>query len=947
MGVRALVGLAALNVVCAQRTSLSFNYGWRFHYGPAADDFPGPAGAPVVYFPRDLGASNDVNCSGIYNNPNRVTPFDCATACAYNPECFVWIQYQRSCYHGNASTVCTHVDTPQYPTSGGMRQAPYPLRTNYSYSAAGFDVSGLQLVDVPHDAHIVTNNSFTNGTDMFHGYLPRNVSYYAKRFTLPASWNSGDDYISLLFEGVVHFAQIWLNGQYLGEHTASYTQFAVRLDNVSALKYGVGNINTVVVRADASFGSGHWYEGGGLYRSVHLQHMSMAHFVNNGVFVVPSAPAPGSPLSAVPVPVTAEFECAGTGVCPATSVRVRFDLYSAVTGQLVATNTTGTVLMPPTGITAMADAILSVDLSAAGALWSVQQPSNRYTVVATLLDARSAAAYDSVNVSTAFRHIKFDAQTGFSLNGEPLKFRGFSNHNSFTGTGVAMPPRLDLFRAQALRALGGNTWRMSHNPYRESTYDILDALGVLVWTENRDFGDEYVQQMADMVKTQRNHPSIIMYSLCNEIECVQPTLSTAAAFIAAGKAFDVSRPYTANSLEEDGLYALLDVQGLSHQNDAKFEQFHQQYPTLPLVLSECCSCSSQRNSRNVSACMSEQNAPGLLPYVSGSLGVWTLADYIGESGGWPLVSCSFGQLDLAGYPKSNAWWYRSQWLAAAPASDPGRPPVPSLTVVRITSLLDRLPPASRDGTTAIIGITSAHGAELIVDNKSYGVQAANAGAPMQWNNVPATPAPRNATLVARDSSGRSIASHTVLAPGAPAALSLTLDAPSPLTGTGSAVLLDGEDVALARVSLVDSTGVLVSTVVVNVTLSVVSGPGRLLGIGNGDPGNHQPQQGSVVATYLGLARAIVQVAVDCTSSNRDLIAMVDVDGNQRTTVIPPGGSCPTSPIILQAAAAGYAPVTLAIPVSGNVAADSVLAVAASSAGLLMPQGYPYMDNFSG
>ena len=206
------------------------------------------------------------------------------------------------------------------------------------------------------------------------------------------------------------------------------------------------------------------------------------------------------------------------------------------------------------------------------------------------------------------------------------------------------------------------------------------------------------------------------------------TNQTGLAYRAAAKALDPDRPTAANG-NTDGL----DVQGFSHAGSGTFVHFHAETPNVPTVLSECCSCTSQRLDRaDTSTCMSEQNSPGLLPYVTGSLGVWTLSvkggggektkkkkierktraltffplpffseqDYYGEPGTWPSVSSSFGNFDLAGFPKPHAYWYVTNWLALADTSDYARPPLPPITVTRILDLIDQV-------DSQIAGITSA------------------------------------------------------------------------------------------------------------------------------------------------------------------------------------------------------------------------------------------------
>ena len=412
----------------------------------------------------------------------------------------------------------------------------------------------------------------------------------------------------------------------------------------------------------------------------------------------------------------------GQETTASTSVRaqVRFTLFAVGGSIAIATATSMRVTVPAVGTGTITAVSTLTPRPGAVTQWTTKHPQ-LYTMLAEVLADTAGSGHghmlDSVNATVGFRATTFSGADGsppFTLNGEPMHFRGFSHHNSIGGLGVAIPERVQLFRVQASRAMGSNMWRMSHNPYDKALYDLLDATGQMCWDENRDYGAKYgsgvyAVAMRDMVKRDRNHASVIMWSFCNEAECTQDDSDySGLIFREAAKSIDPTRPVTANGALSQTPTAQLDIQGGSHWGNSTFNTSHSRNATLPQVLSECCSCTSRRDDRNIQAsCISGQNSPGKLSYVTGSLGVWTLMDYFGEPSGqpvaWPHVSCDFGNFDIAGFPKPNAYWYAANWLQGAYAADPGRPPLPFKTVVRILNL----PAAPQTASDASAGNTSS------------------------------------------------------------------------------------------------------------------------------------------------------------------------------------------------------------------------------------------------
>ena len=226
--------------------------------------------------------------------------------------------------------------------------------------------------------------------------------------------------------------------------------------------------------------------------------------------------------------------------------------------------------------------------------------------------ASAGTTVDAINITTGVRTIEFQADTGLYVNGVNVKMRGFCDHSSFAGVGAAVPDRIELFRAQALRAVGGNAWRMAHNPPAVARLDAMDMLGMLALDENRDFGakssfllnkkpaaspssenqQDELMDLRDLIKRDRSHPSVIWWSFCNEVGCNNNT--AAKDFREISKLWDPTRAVTQNHHGTDESTRYLDVQGFSHKGGSSFDDFHKQYPTKPMAATECCSCMSQR-----------------------------------------------------------------------------------------------------------------------------------------------------------------------------------------------------------------------------------------------------------------------------------------------------------------------------------------------------------------
>ena len=806
-----------------------------------------------------------------------------------------------------------------------------------------FSDAGWRTVNTPHD--FVVEGAYSPQNDMEHGFLPFNVSWYRRHFTLDAAQDGSVVWID--FDGVYKNSDVWLNGVYLGHHTSGYVAFRYFLHNVTAdddttnkpvLRFGADNV--LAVRVDAlSVQEGWFYEGGGIYRHVSLTVVDPLHIIPWGVFL-PSA-VTGS-ITSGPMGAWGPQTATSASIMPQTDVHngrdaaVQFVLsseaYDSDGKPVGAMNSTAN--LPPGGTTRL---FQDFSLSSPVQLWNVASHPPLYTVRSTLWVA--GVAVDTVVTTIGIRSAVWTPTAGFQLNGVQTPLQGFSNHQSWAGCGNAVPSRVDEYRITALKALGGNLWRGSY-PSNKELVDLADTHGMLMWVENRflqykvqplvkgvrdvpcqskrgmncsgcpdedccttyfvpcsigqcncewsnnvcaestvacspsipaqDLADpQLLQDIHDMVTRDRNHPSVIIWSLCNEGGCDIGDSNGGifgAQFKAAINAADTTRPITANTEwrvgSADTLTTVLDVMATSY-NYETYDIYHRHHPFRPFMGGESASCTGDRgyygpmnstrglmNSDKAPACCANAwSAAASKPWASGSV-AWTGHDYKGEPGsiGWPDIGSHFGVYDIAGFEKDRGGYYRSWWLPNGS------------TFVR-ASPRDWTAPVPVGETVNVFIFTGAFAAEAFVNGVSVaGKQNVRKFGFADFGSVPFTPG--NLTAVAYDSRGVVVAVDTVLTTGEASALKLSLE-----DKHGRPYAADGQDVALVRCVVVDSSGRMVPGASNNVTFSV-SGPAKVYGVGNGDPANLTPDKvgqedlpyGGVwaVPAYMGLVRAIVQ-----------------------------------------------------------------------------------------
>jgi hypothetical protein len=488
----------------------------------------------------------------------------------------------------------------------------------------------------------------------------------------------------------------------------------------------------------------------------------------------------------------------------------------------------------------------------------------------------------------------------------------------------------------------------------------------LVWDENRQLGTNavFVDGMSDMVRQHRNHPSVVIYSMCNEGHCMHYDwdfhssigaipLQASALFRDAIHSADYSRPASANMVTfgNTTMSINLDVQGFSHGGGHQGPAYRTAGFTNPVVNSECCSCRTLRGAYSNatdpswskyitdwssvnSECMASQTTlPLSNKMIAGSF-IWTLFDYMGEpgtagEGQAAQTSSSFGAFDLAGFDKASAYWFRSWWrevedvYRAGDVSAFDRPPVKQgRTTVHLLDVQ-----FTDEETTAHV-YSSAATVELQLDGEAIGdaktmprLQSVN------WTQLFGSGS--NLTAVGKDPSGNIVGVHSRLKPGAAARIVLSVDVPSPVTGTGDALVADGQDAALIRATVVDAAGRETLHSGANISFEVVSGPGRVIGVGNGDPACTEPNVAAWRSSYKGLARAVVQVSKYCVDHDETVLkrfAAIDVEAGLKTKFSCQG----IAPIAIRATSPGLQESNVVAVVVSTDADDGVLETASRS-----------------
>ena len=727
-----------------------------------------------------------------------------------------------------------------------------------------FDDSAWRLLDLPHDWAVEL--PFLSGEMSYVEYEERkpvnygegrkpigrdfpetSIGWYRRKIILPAG--SEGKRVHLEFDGVFRDAVVLWNNHYLGRNLSGYAPFS--LDVTDYVLHG--KPNQLTIRADSTLSEGWFYEGTGIYRHVWLTLTDPLHVPQWGIFVT-STMTGGSGAR-----VRVQTEVANHSDQPRT-----FSLATAIhdaAGTPVAALRVGPYMLEPWAETV----VQSEGVVPSPVLWSCEQP-HLYRA-STALQAGDVVT-DRVETSFGIRSLRFDADSGFFLNEKPVKIKGTCNHQDHAGVGSAIPDQLQEDRVALLKASGSNACRTSHNPPTPEFLDACDRAGMLVMDETRMMAStpEGLSQLERMVRRDRNHPCVVLWSVANEEpdQGSQVGANIAASMKRAVRRLDPTRPVTAamNGGWGRGISHVVDVQGFNYagagggggaDTGKNMDAFHRKLPALPTVGSETGSVWTtrgiyQKDPKHAHATGYDTDFPGYTMsaegwwtvyaernYLSGGF-AWTGFDYRGEPSPFDDtgISSPMGMLDLCGFPKDCFFYYKSWWQ-----TEP------------VLHLFPHWNWAGREGQDIDVWCYSnLDEIELLVNGKSAGRQTMRRNGHVQWT-VPYGPG----SIEARGFRKGKVALVEQRETTGPAVK-------LKLTPNRTVARANREDLISVQVEALDGRNRPVP-IAADLVRFQLEGVGRMVGVGNGDPGcveadkPETPHNGQR-SLFAGLAMVYIQ-----------------------------------------------------------------------------------------
>ena len=725
------------------------------------------------------------------------------------------------------------------------------------------DDSKYRVLNLPHDWSIEGEFSKDNPAMPEGGALPGGIGWYRKTFTLPAAAKEKTVYID--FDGVYQKSDVWINGHHLGFRPNGYISFRYNL--TPYLKYGTEK-NILAVKVDNSMQpNSRWYSGSGIYRNVWLVTTSKIAVDHWGTFVTTPR------VNAQQASIQVKTRVRNTGGSKE-DVTVRTLVLDAAGRQVASVSTkpvsmTDTLTEIPVGLTVSNPV-----------LWTIEKPY-LYKVITEL--SSNSKIIDRYETVLGIRYFNFDINKGFTLNGRPVKILGVCDHHDLGALGAAVNKRALERQLEILKAMGCNGIRTSHNPPAPELLDLCDKMGFVVMDEAFDvwkrrkmkydyhlfFDEWHKRDVEDQVLRDRNHPSVFIWSMGNEIPEQRDTSGyrIAKELAAIYRNLDTTRPLTtANNNPDTGNQIIrsgsIDLVGYNYHHK-ELASFLTRYPGKKFIGTETTSALETRDyyempsdsirrwtNRNkdvkngqyvVSAydnvatpwgSTHEETWKEIKKYdfLSGMY-IWTGFDYLGEPTpySWPARSSYFGIVDLAGFPKDMYYMYQSEWTTK-----------PVLHIFPHWNW--------QAGQTIDVWAlyNNADEVELFLNGKSLGVKRKEGeDLHVMWR---VQYEPGTIKAISRKN-GKTVLTKEISTAGKPAKIELTAD--------HNSIIADGEDLSFITVKVLDKDGNLVPDSE-NLVSFKLNGSALIAGVDNGDPVSHESFKASSRKAFHGKALVIIQ-----------------------------------------------------------------------------------------
>lgn len=702
----------------------------------------------------------------------------------------------------------------------GTSYFTYLAKAGYGDGAASqdFDDRAWRTLDVPHDwaaeADFSPNASHSHGYKTIGpGFPDKSVGWYRKDFFIPSSDDGKRIFIE--FDGVFRDAKVWVNGFYCGHEPSGYHSFS--FDVSEYLNYGGDNV--VAVRVDASMEEGWFYEGAGIYRNVWLTKTGEIHVPQFGTYVT-------TEVGENKAEVTAKVKIINKSLTSSDFI-VRNSILNKE-GKMVAISESEESL----------DAMLTAEYLYHfnlndPTLWDLDNPY-LYQLITDIIEDGNRV--DRYTTTFGVRTVEWNPDKGFFLNGKHVKIKGTNNHQNHAGVGTAIPDALYEWRLQQLKFMGNNTYRTSHYPPSPALLEACDRMGMLVLNENRLMGttDEMLHYLERLMVRDRNHPSVVLWSIGNEewmIEGNERGERMAAFMQAYAKTIDNTRSINAavSGNWYNGISNVIDVMGFNYLRHGNTDDIHAKNPWQASLGTEEGSTNTTRgiyfdDEENYYLSAYDRNTPsgfvsiqhGWKHYASrdylAGMCIWTGFDYRGESTPftYPAVSSYFGMMDLCGFPKDNVYYLKSWWGNE-----------------NVLHILPHWNWQGKENEEIDVWVYSnLDEVELFLNNKSQGRQKMEPNSHLSWM-VKYSPGTLKAVGY---KGGKKVMEKKMTTTDAPVSVALSADR--------SQIKADRKDLTMVTVSISDKKGRSVPDANREVFFAI-QGPGKIIGVGNGDPTSHE------------------------------------------------------------------------------------------------------------